>query len=32
MEKTWYVPGYGKQDSSALGYSFYISFDIEDKN
>jgi hypothetical protein len=28
MEKTWYVPGYGKQDSSALGYSFYISFDI----
>ena len=28
MGKTWYVPGYGLQDSSTLGYTFYISFDI----
>lgn len=28
MGKTWYVPGYGIQDSSVLGYSFYVSFDI----
>ncbi len=26
--KSWYVPGYGKQESSALGYSFYLSVDI----
>jgi hypothetical protein len=28
MGKTWYVPGYGLQDSSTLGYTFCISFDI----
>ena len=26
--KTWYVPGFGLQDSSSLGYTFYISLDI----
>lgn len=26
--KTWYVPGFGLQDSSVLGYSFYVSIDI----
>jgi hypothetical protein len=24
----WYVPGYGIQDTSVLGYSFYVSIDI----
>ncbi len=28
MGKTWYVPGYGIQDTSVLGYSFYVSVDI----
>ena len=28
MGKTWYVPGYGLQDSSVLGYSFYVAVDI----
>lgn len=28
MGKTWYVPGYGLQDSSVLGYSFYIAIEI----
>ena len=28
MGKTWYVPGYGMQDSSALGYTFYVALDI----
>ena len=26
--KTWYVPGYGLQDSSSLGYGFYLAIDI----
>ncbi len=26
--KTWYVPGYGIQGSSTVGYSFYAAFDI----
>jgi hypothetical protein len=26
--KTWYVPGFGLQDSSSLGFSFYVSIDI----
>ncbi len=26
--KTWYVPGYGIQDTSVLGYTFYVSIDI----
>ena len=25
---TWYVPGYGKQDTSALGATFYVAVDI----
>jgi len=28
MGKTWYVPGYGLQDTSVLAYSFYVSIDI----
>jgi hypothetical protein len=28
LGKTWYVPGFGIQDSSALGYTFYVSVDI----
>lgn len=28
LGKAWYVPGFGLQDSSALGYTFYISIDI----
>lgn len=28
MGKTWYVPGYGLQDTSVLGYTFYVSIDI----
>lgn len=28
MGKTWYVPGFGLQDSSVLGYTFYVSVDI----
>lgn len=28
LGKTWYVPGFGIQDSSALGYTFYVSIDI----
>lgn len=26
--KSWYVPGYGLQDSSVLAYSFYVSLDL----
>ena len=26
--KAWYVPGYGLQNSSVLGYNFYIAFEI----
>ncbi len=26
--KTWYVPGYGIQNGSTMGYSFYAAFDI----
>ena len=26
--KTWYVPGYGLQDTSVLGYTFYVAIDI----
>ena len=26
--KSWYVPGYGLQDTSVLGYTFYVSVDI----
>jgi hypothetical protein len=28
MGKSWYVPGYGLQDSSTLGYGFYLAIDI----
>lgn len=28
MGKTWYVPGFGTQDSSGLGYTFYLALDI----
>lgn len=28
LGNTWYVPGYGLQDTSVIGYSFYVSFDI----
>lgn len=28
MEKTWYVPGYGIQDTSTLGVTFNVSIDI----
>jgi len=28
MGKSWYVPGYGIQDGSVLGYSFYVAIDI----
>jgi hypothetical protein len=27
-EKTWYVPGYGTQESTRLGYTFNITIDI----
>ncbi len=26
--KTWYVPGFGLQDTSVLAYTFYVSIDI----
>ena len=28
MGKTWYVPGYGTQDTSTLGFTFYVAVDI----
>ncbi len=28
MQKTWYVPGYGIQESSRLGYSFNATIDL----
>jgi hypothetical protein len=28
LGSAWYVPGYGIQDSSVLGYTFYIAIDI----
>ena len=28
LGKTWYVPGYGTQDSSQLGATFYVAIDI----
>ncbi|MBR6998942.1 MAG: hypothetical protein IKI19_09110, partial [Prevotella sp.] len=27
-EKTWYVPGYGVQESTRLGYTFNLLIDI----
>lgn len=31
MGKSWYVPGYGLQNSSVLGYNFYLAFDLNIK-
>ena len=28
LDKTWYVPGYGIQESTRLGYTFNVMIDI----